>query len=1042
VAGVVPPHGIADQTAKYQIPPPMSAAEARAGNKALGGQGTPPAGWRKPPQGVIEVPEPVRAWRKANPGPEPFETGRPGLPQGQAMPIGTNTKGKELPEPPPLGFTNLKVPVTNENAETVDLPPWGDIRGREPVAENAKATETPTAEPANPKAVEQAEAQAPPVAAKPAEDELTQALLDTAKTPEQEAAVLKRKPFGKRNVMPADEDTEAAIAQMKGPRETFSAPRLERLRRLAEDGADTAGDKRSLTWLEKQGYIRRINPKNGDEAVRYDLTPNGRLALAQEPRPQSLSAGAPNSPISTAPRLYAGVGARPLTPPQQQTPHEQAANAFQDYARIMQNNKVADQRDMIMAMQEGAKLAPKADMPAIYRKVEAGQQLTGDEKALWDRTFAPLHQEWRDFLDQEIGEDRMRDLGQSGPNSIPLIEEKDFAKWMEEPSNADPVMGNFAGKRFLRQNDRSFSNAFMEAVDAKGNKRVVQLNPDNENFRTWDNGTPREYQNLREIKNGATVAMDGRNWKLRPTTADAIEASGAKDMNGNPYRFVKNPVALMKSVLDAREIQANRQVLDHLTSDPAYANSMMSNPNNSEARMAEIRNKGFIESNLPELRGKYFAPDLAWALNDFQQVGFGGDLGAIGKMMTNINKFLVGSIFWNPIPHLFNTAYHWGVGRGFDWLKPTGWAKLAKTGAQAIHEVATQGPAYRQMLRDGAPMMWPGMQAAHAGKLIGRMGEVSIAQEPAFWRDFMKMTGIKNAAELTKMWYDGAQRVLWQGGDVMTMQRILENQAKGMPLDQAIASTRTHLPDYTIPYKVWGDRAMSQLLQDPRNILSVFNRYHYGLFKSLAKITNDTVNPKVPWEMRKEAIGNALALAALSYVVQPALSAGWQKLTGNKNAEANYRGPLAPIHAASEWLHGRKDFAQALGGAFTMSPFTRMALDAFTNHDWKNKTIVTPAGSAKQQIGQIAGHGLNYVSPFQQFGPAFTDAHPLTKLAKTFMEQVGDFKSPDAKQMKGKQAGQKFRDREAAARVKKPDNVFEAGFNKLFHVKPPYRHSQ
>jgi hypothetical protein len=115
-----------------------------------------------------------------------------------------------------------------------------------------------------------------------------------------------------------------------------------------------------------------------------------------------------------------------------------------------------------------------------------------------------------------------------------------------------------------------------------------------------------------------------------------------------------------------------------------------------------------------------------------------------------------------------------------------------------------------------------------------------------------------------------------------------------MTPDQAIQYTRTHLPDYTIPYKVMGQRWLSQLAQDPRNILSVFNRYHYGVFKSLAKITHDTVTPGVPYEQRMEAVGNALALATLAFVVKPALDAAWQKITGNPEAEARPRGPLVP----------------------------------------------------------------------------------------------------------------------------------------------------
>ena len=786
---------------------------------------------------------------------------------------------------------------------------------------------------------------------------------------------------------------------------------------------------------EQPGTVREATPAE-DQAV---------AAMQQR------SLGAAGTPeLSTAPEPPVGAGARPLTLPEKQTPGEYAANQFQEKARIDQKEKEYDVISAIDRLRAAAgdkkTRMNVGTLEKLFTDLENGRKLLPEHQGVHDRgDFQGIRDELHDFYEDEIAGGRMKDMGQTDPNYMPKVTEKQWARETGEArqSNADPIAGNM---RFMRKNPPREGD-YMAIRDSKGNERIISTDPDSDNFHVWDKGNATQVPNNTEIVNGSKVQFGGKDWTVVPAKTEAIEAAGVKDYQGDPVKFVKSPATLIRALVQKKEIERNRAMLDHVQTDPAYDKVRVVD-NGTQARRNFIRDNGWIESDIPELRGTYFEPNMAHALNDFHQPGFNIDLGGVGRGMAAINRFLTGSIFWNPIPHLFNTGYHWFVGRGGDWLVPPAYMRLASTGIQAIKEVVTQGPLYRQLLNEGTTFMWPAIDSRNMMQAIGKLGEVAIKQDPTTWNTIARTMGLQSAADLTKLWYDGARRVLWQGGDIFAMQRVLENMQKGMSPQDAITATRTHLPDYTIPFKVMGSRAFAQLLADPRNPLSVFNRYHYGMFKSLAKITNDTVMPNVPWEMRKEAIGNALALATLGFVIKPGLDAMWQKITGNKEAEARPRGPLAPIFAAKELIQGKRDVASALGTAMTMSPFMRVLTDTFTDRDWKGKTIITPGAGPLQQMSQLAGHAASYIAPINTFGEAFNPKSAKGSFTHELAAQLGDYKAPTEKQIKGQKKGEKLRKQEAKQRLKKPENVVEywlnkaAGYQEGGLVQPDYKNAE
>src|SRR5215470_12866385 len=117
-----------------------------------------------------------------------------------------------------------------------------------------------------------------------------------------------------------------------------------------------------------------------------------------------------------------------------------------------------------------------------------------------------------------------------------------------------------------------------------------------------------------------------------------------------------------------------------------------------------------------------------------------------------------------------------------------------------------------------------------------------------------------------------------------------------------------------------------------------------------------------------EAAGNVAALALLGFVVKSILDYGAQLVSGQQQAEARPRGPLAPIATARDVLLGKKDIGMALTTALTPTPAARVAMDTLTNRDFAGRHIIEPAAPIQTKLKQAAEHiAGTIVSPYSTF---------------------------------------------------------------------------
>jgi hypothetical protein len=251
---------------------------------------------------------------------------------------------------------------------------------------------------------------------------------------------------------------------------------------------------------------------------------------------------------------------------------------------------------------------------------------------------------------------------------------------------------------------------------------------------------------------------------------------------------------------------------------------------------------------------------------------------------------------------------------------------------------------------------------------------------------------------------------MWAANDMIYTQSYLEKIEKGMSPQEAMIRTEQHIPNYRLPTTIMGSRAAAKVVGEP--LAFAFSPYHYGVFNSYAHVVKDLA--KGTAEERVDAIGKLMIMGAMGMVVYPLLDKAAGYITGNPNAEAHRRGPIAIPNAMVRALQGKGDITQSLRSTMTLSPLAATAIEAYNNRDFANREIlqkgtvarigtgpnrVQAAGSAAVQEGEHLARGL--VSPY---GTAANALDAKRNLGQGLRDQLLDIKNPTPQATRYEQA--------------------------------------
>ena len=640
------------------------------------------------------------------------------------------------------------------------------------------------------------------------------------------------------------------------------------------------------------------------------------------------------------------------------------------------------------AVLEGYKAVPPTPTKALVQGIEdGGQRLRGaatNDKATWQQYVDKLPPELKDSALQqkfyEFNEDGMK----FGPENkilnlpqqelfkkfaLPVIQEnrdlygelkkfnpemfkefdpdyvhrtvkgktREFDPWMGEAGEANP-MGGYRSRTAPSAKER----VYYAIENERGVRKVVAITDHGAMVvNKGEPATPLPRYQGQATAPGDKFSINGENWSVKQAKTSEIEAhTDLKYYKNSMAGAIKNNMQLKAAVRAVNEVNRIKQTPEF----EAYTVPLGREPP-----------KGYVVPEFPPFRTRWMDPKMAAAIDSF----WTAPKTALGQRIAAINRYMLQTLFWSPLIHAGNVGTHWFVSRGFEWLNPMGYARLAKTFPEAVVEVVTQGEKYKEMLRDGAGLVYGSVanEAFHR-KMLQGLGE-QITREPWKWDPIARVFGI-GPSDLVKAIYGASSRTLWATSDAFMMQRVLELRLKGMTKLDSIEEAERHIPNYRIPSQVLNSTMVANRLKDPS--LFAFTRYDYGVFKSYAEMAKDlaTGDPKT----RLKAIGNVMALGFLTYYVWPYISQGLQNLTGDKDIEFGPRGALKLPMLMRDLATGGKGLGDIIPSLITMSPVVNMAiqgLSGFRDHfgrpiaeqgDWQRGRYGRVGAQVGEQIAQ------------------------------------------------------------------------------------------
>ena len=326
---------------------------------------------------------------------------------------------------------------------------------------------------------------------------------------------------------------------------------------------------------------------------------------------------------------------------------------------------------------------------------------------------------------------------------------------------------------------------------------------------------------------------------------------------------------------------------------------------------------------IPQLRGYKFVPRVANVLEDFAAAP-GSDL---AEGIAKVSRILTGSLFWNPLPHIWNVLNHAVIRRGLvgGWLNPTAYPRLMRTTIRAAKAVTEQSDEYLRFVKEGAGLMYPNVLLNDfSEKVLSRLGHQPEMGLVA------KAWGYVSPTEMVKRIYAFSRKSLWAANDILMMQAYLEEEM--IRPEKAIAEVEKHIPNYKVPDVVLGQRMISQALNSP--VIAAFGRYDYGRMRSYGEMAKGLLGKDKTIKDRAKALDQIAMLTFTGAVVYPLLLDNVAKaLTGNPNAEATRFGASTIPYLLYSYLHGKKQFSQVLASAFPVGMALKSSIELVSNRD-------------------------------------------------------------------------------------------------------------
>jgi muramidase (phage lysozyme) len=694
-----------------------------------------------------------------------------------------------------------------------------------------------------------------------------------------------------------------------------------------------------------------------------------------------------------------------------------------DFRNFFYNFMGAKTQDSIIGGQVW-KLAEKDGLTAemkenIRKHVEDGYELTPKEQELYSKYIekplntARAHEQY--LMDNGIiPKEKMdknfffRELMPFSKEDLKMMREQGHME--EEPSWWESIREKLVGRDYGAQDISRVQSAgqrraFFNLEDKEGNKRIVQITKDGKLIewhledKIGPEGTLISEKKVRFLSNDIDELTKGGPLKVGDKLfGGTLKQAAVDDIERlSPYKYNKDSLAVvLKKLNETREMVRAHQMLKELKTTDYFKSSAHKEAPGVPRPEGFVLPKGL--DRLPELQGYSFAPRTAWILEDFAKQ-------RNPTLLTEMSGMLVKNMMLNPLPHIFNEAWHLYNARGLSgWVTPAGIARFAKGMPEALKSVINQDEFYRSTLEHNGSLLAPSTRvnpfedAIHA-KALNEFAQGGGLKELArfFGRSVLDMyDGISKASS----------KAMWIVRDTMYLQYVKElMNTKGLTQEAAIKEAERHLPNYRLPEtigdKVIGERTgrlLSETLQNPN--ISVFSRYHYGMIKSILETMKDlgAIHKGAEgMEEFKQGVDTMAAVLVATAALYPLMDMVAQKLTGNPDAKQRRAGPYHLGHAIAEVADGTKDPQAVLSAVFTFNPFLlALAQLGLDRNLYNGQHIYDPMSAPDVIAADVGKYMLQQMPQGSQALRAVQDPGGKEEGMKTWEARQADIESPSA----------------------------------------------
>ena len=740
--------------------------------------------------------------------------------------------------------------------------------------------------------------------------------------------------------------------------------------------------------------------------------------------PYEYAAAAERSPVMA--RDLSSASTPPLPIPAR--PSRQYLNEIDDRLFKLRGAYTADQAELLDILD---KMPSDIKDPALqdkwYKFAEGDQHgvLTPQEGKDYNTYMVPLLKQQLELYERAAKTDI--DVSDYDPNYIHRMvigKTPEVDKLAGQAgAQANPI---YNGPGLLSRSTSSMHERRFYALEnpMTGERKIVGMNEQRDTLRV-PGGTQALFKAERgnQIAVGDKITLNGQEYTLRNAITSEIEAN-------TKVRYYKNAlINTLDNILHLRAVNRAISAIQQMRDSPEWAAYTASAHGPAP--------ENWKSPQMPLFKNDKMDPKLADVIDDF----YGKPpLDKVETALEAINHYAVGSMFWTPFPHAFNAGSWWFTERGWDNITPQGFGRLMFTGAQAIKEVVTQGPKYREILRNGGSLMYGGIANRDFYKAMLTRAGMELPKSPE-WKEVAETVGLA-PGELVKSIYNAASTTLWAASDMFAVQRILELERKGSSMEQAIHEAEQVMPNYRVRSTLMGSRTLQQIYTSP--VLFQFSRYHYGVLKGFANIAKSLAVGNL--QQKNKAIGQIMAMGTLSMLIWPALSYALQKVTGDKDVQLPDAGPgrlIKPVIGSYVQAHPSEfpqfiknyykndgDLMQALSDLAPLSPILKGSLEAspqLNRYMYSGRSVAEPSDVRNNRWGRVAAQETEHaaetmVEPYNIFHESWKTGEPIPQV---IMEDLLGLSDASLEKTEARERAFHYQDREAIGRQRKPVGPIE-----------------